>query len=896
MMPDLGSGGWRAAELWSLREDVLVDLPAGDGPVLLRGHWGNVTIERPSAPVREALRRMLLGPISLDNVVGARNGAAERKTAAATLALVRQVLDQLQPFIIRTLGSDTGQPFLSVVPVSPYSRFRPEPIRADAQIRLSTFAQLRTDGNEYRLESPLSLHRVLLHRPEAVWMIGSLARPVTAVSGGWPGIDFPAADVIAYLAAAGMVVQAQDTGEGGPPVFAEDAVLAGWSPADLMFHTRSTPGRSDDPFGVTYPLGRTGSPEQVARPLRQGPTIPLHRPRWSDLSASDPPLGVVMEGRRSTRVYGRDPVTARELGELLYRTARIRSLIVPPGADDAPGAASDPRLSDRPYPGGGACYELELYVTAGNCTGLAPGSYRYDPCGHELELVNPDRRTAEQMLGLAAECAASQDPPSLLITMTARYRRIAWKYQGLAYATVLKDVGIMFQSLYLVCTAMGLAPCAIGAVRTDLVARAFGADWLMEPAVGQFVVGRASDEPSEFDWQWQPVNDADWPDQARAALRRRVTAESGGAPPQLLLMRLSPVHGREQRRRPDPVHVLLGYVEHRLDQRVRQQVRLKAEVDQLGVRDLVVVLGRLDPRVVQVLDGGRAGVGARHRLGDVLHRHRLGHLVEHPEVAPVGRVLAGQLDAPHGVPDVDDAADLAAGPVDGQRLAQHGLDREPVQHRAEHGVIVEPGRQPLVDGGLRRLLAVHHALVEVGRPQVPDPAGELHVVAVVHLGQVVEGPRALGEQHPVPAAVVLELEPALLDVDVRRTVDAHRAQLDQVNVAVELGDRVEQVERADHVVLLGVDRVLAVDHRVRRGPLLGVVHDRVRLEIGERRIGELGVAQVADVAADPLPGQLPPDLDPGLQRRDRHQRLDPELVVVAAAGEVVQHRHLVPGL
>jgi SagB-type dehydrogenase family enzyme len=524
MMPDPGNGGRRAAELWSLREDVRVELAPGDGPVLLRGHWGNLTIKRPSAPVREALRRMLLGPISLDNVVGLRDGAAERQTAAATLALVREVLDQLQPFIIRTLGSDTGQPFLSVVPISPYARFRPESLPADARIRLSTFAELRTDGNEYRLESPLSLHRVLLHQPEAVWMIGSLARPVSAVTRGWPGIDFLAGDAIAYLAATGMVVQAQDTddgGEAGQPVFAEDTGLAGWSPADLMFHARSTLGRHDEPFGITYPLGMAGSPEPVARPPRQGPRIPLHRPQWSDLSASDPPLGVVMEGRRSTRVYGSDPVTVRELGELLYRTARIRSLIVPPGAGDAPQADRDPRLSDRPYPGGGACYELELYVTAGNCSGIAPGTYRYDPRGHELELVNPDHRTADQMIALAAECAVSQDLPSVLITMTARYRRIAWKYQGMAYATVLKDVGIMFQSLYLVCTAMRLAPCAIGAVRTDLVARAFGADWLIEPAVGQFLVGRAPDELPVFDWEWQPVNDADWPDQARAVIRRR---------------------------------------------------------------------------------------------------------------------------------------------------------------------------------------------------------------------------------------------------------------------------------------------------------------------------------------------------------------------------------------
>ena len=93
-----------------------------------------------------------------------------------------------------------------------------------------------------------------------------------------------------------------------------------------MFHTRSTTGRHDNAFGVTYPLGRSGSPEPVVRPGRPG--IDLHRPRWRDLAA-DPPLAIAMEGRRSVRAHGAEPVTADELGDLLYRTARVRALVTP---------------------------------------------------------------------------------------------------------------------------------------------------------------------------------------------------------------------------------------------------------------------------------------------------------------------------------------------------------------------------------------------------------------------------------------------------------------------------------------------------------------------------------------------------------------------------------------
>jgi SagB-type dehydrogenase family enzyme len=502
---------------------VHVEQDPGDGLIRLQSRWGDVTIQRPSLVAHEALQRMLLGPISLENVIGGRD-LPKGKEAAGSLETLHQLLDQLQPFVIRTLGIESGQPLLSVVPLTPRSRFRPVPLAPDLRVRLSTFAQLGTDGNEYRLESPLSLHRVLLHRPEAVWLLSSLSRPITvgasveaAATRAWPHLDSLAADALAYLAAVGMVVASQDADS--EPYFTEDTRLAGWSAADLTFHTRSNSGRNDNPVGRTYPLGEAGSPEPVVKPRQAERPIPLHRPTWESLSATDPPLAVVMEGRRSTRSYGAEPVTAAELGDLLYRTARIRSVITPPGAEAADGA--DPRLSDRPYPGGGACYELELYVTAGDCPGIPRGIYHYDPLGHSLERLNADHQVADVLLRYAADAAAADMLPPVLITMTARFHRLSWKYEGIAYATVLKDVGVLLQNLYLVCTAMGLAPCALGSVNLDLTARAFGTDWRLEPSVGQFILGRAPDTPPEHDWRSDPVNDAQWADRARELLHGR---------------------------------------------------------------------------------------------------------------------------------------------------------------------------------------------------------------------------------------------------------------------------------------------------------------------------------------------------------------------------------------
>jgi SagB-type dehydrogenase family enzyme len=218
------------------------------------------------------------------------------------------------------------------------------------------------------------------------------------------------------------------------------------------------------------------------------------------------------------RGQGTSSVSAAELGDLLYRAARVRALIA--ASED-----TEPILSDRPYPAGGARYELELYVTVDHCAGLAMGVYHYEPLGHQLEPIDADAVATSELLRTARLAAGMDRPPAVLITMTARFRRVSWKYEGLPYALVLMDAGALIQTLYLVCTAMRLAPCAIGSVRADVAARAFGIDWRVEPGVVQFVVSRAPEVPTERTGSWRPVNDTSWYDQASAVLRA-----TGGRP------------------------------------------------------------------------------------------------------------------------------------------------------------------------------------------------------------------------------------------------------------------------------------------------------------------------------------------------------------------------------
>jgi SagB-type dehydrogenase family enzyme len=204
---------------------------------------------------------------------------------------------------------------------------------------------------------------------------------------------------------------------------------------------------------------------------------------------------VAMEGRRSARRYAGSPVSAVQIGDLLYRTASVRSLVTATSGEqdppDVPGMGIP--YSARPYPSAGASYELEIYLTVGNCDGLANGVYHYDPLGHRLEPVTADFAAADELLSAARMTAALDGPVQVLISITARFRRLSWRYEGLAYRLVLMHVGVLIQNLYIVCAAMGLAPCALDAVDIDVAARAFGTDWRTEPCVGQFLVGGKPD-------------------------------------------------------------------------------------------------------------------------------------------------------------------------------------------------------------------------------------------------------------------------------------------------------------------------------------------------------------------------------------------------------------------
>jgi SagB-type dehydrogenase family enzyme len=330
---------------------------------------------------------------------------------------------------------------------------------------LSRFAVLRRESGTLLLESPVSGSTVEIADPEVLAVLGQGGNLPAAVT----------AEVTDVLAAAGFLVPAEASEQ-------DSLQWAQWSPHELWFHARSRLSTHDQPFGGTYWAKGRFDPLPARHPrYRECPAVELFRPDLTALRRTDMTLTEALETRRSVRAHhAENPLTGEQLGEFLYRTARTR------------GTAHDgsEELCDRPYPSGGGLHELELYPVVTHVAGIEPGMYHYDGHGHRLELVTgADPAAVRRLVHIAGRMALMEAPPQVLVVVSARFGRLMWKYQAMGYALILKHVGVLYQTMYGVATAMGLAACGLGAGDVDEFAAVTGLDPRAESSVGEFLLG-----------------------------------------------------------------------------------------------------------------------------------------------------------------------------------------------------------------------------------------------------------------------------------------------------------------------------------------------------------------------------------------------------------------------
>ena len=386
---------------------------------------------------------------------------------------------------LRYTVAQRGRALATLEPVAP--TFRLEEISIDGKFLLSRFGCLRRVGDKMMVESPLGHARVIIHDCRGAALLALLATPHTAAELAAAMHELDEATVAAFIALLANAKAVSACAENGRIAEDDSVALRQWEFHDLLFHSRSRLGRHNYPYGGTYRFVDVLPPLPAVRPPRPGRRIALIKPDMRALEVADVPFSRVTEARRSMRARGEQPLSAAQLGEFLYRAARVKEVYPASREHGSPYEASI-----RPCASGGAMHELDLYLTLSRCAGIEPGLYRYDPLAHELEHVADLGPRQKRLLADACASSGLDTPPDVLITLAARFQRIAWKYQSMAYAMILKNTGALYQQMYLVATAMNLAPCGLGGGDSDLFAEAAGLDYYAETSVGEFMLSGRS--------------------------------------------------------------------------------------------------------------------------------------------------------------------------------------------------------------------------------------------------------------------------------------------------------------------------------------------------------------------------------------------------------------------
>ncbi|MEU2665143.1 SagB family peptide dehydrogenase [Micromonospora sp. DT46] len=439
--------------------------------------WETLRLRAGVSVVHTAAGTHLVGlpdhePVTAQEVVVVRALAAAEQRADALAPSTAPLLARLRrEGWLRVTAHGPGGP---VHTLDPRQRpDRPEPHGVPPGLRLSRFTSIvaAPDGG-LRVTSPRAWAEVLVREPATAAV---LADPATERPA--PGVDAAAWQRLRRdLCWAGLAVTGDED---------LDFHVRQWSPVDLEFHRRSRGIGVGQRYGATY-WGRAYAPPPAGRPPARRPVVALPRPDLDRLRRDDPTLTAVLEARRSAREHhDGQAITLDQLGEFLFRCAR--TVLV--------GDLDGVELRARPYPSGGGLHELEVYVVADRVAGLAAGTYHYDGHDHALGLVRPPDGASRRLLHAARDSAGAERTPQALLVVTARFGRLMWKYEGLAYALALKNLGVLVQTMYLAATAMGLGGCALGAGAPHAFTHLTGVDPLVEDVVGEFTLGTVAQSP-----------------------------------------------------------------------------------------------------------------------------------------------------------------------------------------------------------------------------------------------------------------------------------------------------------------------------------------------------------------------------------------------------------------
>jgi SagB-type dehydrogenase family enzyme len=183
-------------------------------------------------------------------------------------------------------------------------------------------------------------------------------------------------------------------------------------------------------------------------PVMEETAMQLPEPQYD----SDVSIEESLRQRRSVRNYTGEPLTLKELGQLLWAAQGI----------------TDP-VGFRTAPSAGGLYPLEVYAVVGNVAGLNPGVYHYVPDGHQvIKTVDGDIRDKLCDAALGQEWVREA---AVVFVFAAVYERTTGKYGDRGIRYVHMEAGHAAENLCLQATALGLGPVTVGAFHDDQVSR-----------------------------------------------------------------------------------------------------------------------------------------------------------------------------------------------------------------------------------------------------------------------------------------------------------------------------------------------------------------------------------------------------------------------------------------
>lgn len=347
-------------------------------------------------------------------------------------------------------------------------------LNEEQYISLSRFAYLKSIDGYMELNSPLSSIKFIIHNPQVLELMFILTTRSIKVK---ELLKLFFSKKVIYKILKELLIHNIIKN----PIEELDTLKL-WEFEDLLFHTHSRMGFQQKYFGATFKFAGkiTQLPVYKKDPNLHYVNLPL---KHNDIVTNS--FEHVIKTRHSKREHdNNNPITILQLSHFLYSSAKIIKI----------DTSQKYYISSRPYPNGGACYELELYIIVNRCNGLESGLYHYNPLDHQLGKMQVDKMVSNQLLRNVTYTYGSTKLPQILICITARFGRVSWKYSSVAYSLCLKHVGILYQTMYLCATNIGIASCAIGVGDAYTFSLMTNTDCFAEPLIGEFIIGSNNKE------------------------------------------------------------------------------------------------------------------------------------------------------------------------------------------------------------------------------------------------------------------------------------------------------------------------------------------------------------------------------------------------------------------